>query len=144
MNDKKDTKAAKKLMDVKIVDVFVTDTSVTMLGDDDHVYSFRIDSGYDGAGDENPRHPYLKVVRSKVQKVPVPRPPRLRVQPLREQARVKAQTKAEREFEVGFNDAFNGKDCLRVAKNYVAGYMKGREVAISTGRPLYKSPLGAE
>jgi hypothetical protein len=43
-----------------------------------------------------------------------------------------------KDFELGFYDAFHGKDCLKTTKNYVAGYMKGREVAKNTGVPTFK------
>lgn len=41
-------------------------------------------------------------------------------------------------FEAGFYDALHGKDCLKTTKSYVAGYMKGREVAKNTGLPTFK------
>ena len=45
---------------------------------------------------------------------------------------------ANREFLAGFNDAFQGQDCKKATESYVSGYMKGVEVAKSSGRTTYR------
>lgn len=41
-------------------------------------------------------------------------------------------------FEIGFFDAWNGKDCRFILNGYINGYLKGIETAKSCGRKTYK------
>jgi len=41
-------------------------------------------------------------------------------------------------FEMGFYDAFEGRDCKFIIEKYVDGYMKGLETAKKCGKPTYR------